>query len=127
MLRLRTRRLIIAFLAMMSLLFSQFALANYACPNRSGSGTMSQRMEAGMPCDGMDQAQPALCHQASSPVPPAVEAFKLPAPSLPAIVQVIELPLVLEAGEVLALPVSDAPEMRPPPDPLFLSTLRLRV
>jgi hypothetical protein len=127
MLRLRTRRLGIAILAMMSLLLSQFVLANYACPGQYGLGTMSQRMAAGMPCDGMDKAQPALCHQVSSPVPPSVETFKLPAPSLPAIVQVIELPLVPETGATLAIPAPDAPEMRPPPEPLFLSTLRLRV
>ena len=127
MLRLRTRRFTIAIFAMVSLLISQFALAGYACPGQSDTGAMSQRMAAGMPCDGMDRAQPALCHQVSSPVPPTIEAFKLPAPSLPAIVQMIELPLVLETGEALALPAPDAPEMRPPPDPLFLSTLRLRV
>ena len=127
MLRLRARRFTIAFVAMLSLLFSQFALASYVCPGQADPDAMSRTMTAGMPCDSMDQAQPSLCHQVSSPVPPAAEAFKLPAPSLPAIVQVIELPLVLEAGEFVALPVSDAPEMRPPPDPLFLSTLRLRV
>jgi hypothetical protein len=127
MLRLRARRFTIAFFAMLSLLFSQFALASYACPGQSDPRAMSQMRAAGVPCDGMDQAQPVLCHQAASPVPPAAEAFKLPAPALPMIVQVIELPLVLDTSEALAQPALDAPEMRPPPEPLFLSTLRLRV
>jgi hypothetical protein len=32
-----------------------------------------------------------------------------------------------EAAQAMALPVVAVPEARPPPDPLFLSTLRLRV
>ena len=127
MLRLRTRRFAIAFFAMWSLLFSQLALANYVCPGQADPAAMSAMMAAGMHCDGMDQAQPALCHQTASPTPPAAEAVKLPAPSLPAIVQVLELPLVLDAGEAVFHPVRDATDLRPPPDPLFLSTLRLRV
>ena len=41
--------------------------------------------------------------------------------------QVLELPLVLETEVARTLAVAEAPELPPPPDPLFLSTLRLRV
>jgi hypothetical protein len=43
------------------------------------------------------------------------------------VVQFLVLPLVLEAVESEALPAASAPEARPPADPIFLSTLRLRV
>jgi len=55
------------------------------------------------------------------------EAVKLPAASQPAIVQVLVLPLALDADESSAVPRAASAEARPPPDPIFLSTLRLRV
>ena len=62
------------------------------------------------------------------PLGPAVhEAVKLPAASQPAIVQVLVLPLALDADESAAAPMAASAEARPPPDPIFLSTLRLRV
>ena len=125
--RQHARRFTIAFIAMLALLFSQLALADYVCPARADPAAMARMMAAGLPCEGMDTARPALCHQAASPTPPTVEALKLPTPSLPMIVQVIELPLVLDAGECASLDLRSAPEVRAPPDPLFLSTLRLRV
>jgi hypothetical protein len=51
----------------------------------------------------------------------------LPAASVRMVVQVLVLPLVLDAVEAEVLPATSAPEARPPPDPIFLSTLRLRV
>jgi hypothetical protein len=57
-----------AIVALISLLFMQFAVAAYACPNLDGGHVVSA-MEAtsatashGMPdCDGMDMEQPSLC------------------------------------------------------------------
>jgi len=116
-------RLTTAFFVVLSLLFSQLALASYVCPGRSDA----EAMAAGAPCEGMDQAQPTLCHQHAAGTVQSFDAIKLPAASPPAVVQVLELPLVLDAGEAVAPPMAATAEARPPPDPLFLSTLRLRV
>jgi hypothetical protein len=43
------------------------------------------------------------------------------------LVQVLELPLVLDADEAIAAPAAATREPPPPPDPLYLATLRLRV
>ena len=129
MIRRRRHRPTIAFFVVVSLLFSQLALANYVCPGATDTAVMAEMMAAGEPCDGMDQAQPTLCHQhAAGAVAQSFEAVKVPAPSSPAIVQVLVVPLVLDAVEAVDVPMAAATsEVHPPPDPLFLSTLRLRV
>jgi hypothetical protein len=40
---------------------------------------------------------------------------------------VLVVPLVLEAQLAAAISVAATPEIRPPPDPVFLATRRLRV
>lgn len=121
-------RLTTTFFVVLSLLFSQLALANYVCPGQADAAAMAEMMAAGEPCEGMDQAQPVLCHQHSAGAAQSFEAVKLPVASLPMVVQVLVLPLVLDAVEAETLPATSAREARPPPpDPIFLSTLRLRV
>jgi hypothetical protein len=127
MLRRSIHRLTTTIFVVLSLLFSQLALANYVCPGQVNAAAMAEMMASGEPCEGMDQAQPVLCHQHSAGAVQSFEAVKLPAASLPMVVQVLVMPLVLQAVEAEALPATSAPEARPPPDPLFLSTLRLRV
>jgi hypothetical protein len=127
MLRRPIHRLTAALVVVMSLLFSQLAMANYSCPAAANPAAMATMMATGAPCAGMDAAQPALCHQQATGAPQSFEVVKVPVPSLPMVIQVLQLPLVLDAAEAVALPPADAPEARPPPDPLFLSTLRLRV
>ena len=126
MTRPRFYRLTTALFAVLSLLFSQLALAGYICPEQKGAEAMAEMMSAGEPCDGMDQKQPVLCHQHAADPSKTFEAVKLPTVSLPTVVQVLELPM-LDAEDARAIPVAAAPEAWPPPDPLFLSTLRLRV
>ena len=120
-------RLSTAFFMVLSLLFSQLALANYVCPQQSAAAAMAEMMAAGEPCAGVDVEQPVLCHQYGVNAPQSDEWAKVPTPSLPAIVQVLVVPAVLDAASTSALTVVAAPEARPPPDPVFLSTLRLRV
>lgn len=128
MLRLRSHRLATTFFVVLSLLFAQLALARYVCPQQAGAEAMAAMVQAGVPCQGMDPVQPALCHEHSADPGKAFEAVKLPAAGLPAIVQVIEHPLVFEADAPRgAVPAAGTTEGQPPPDPLFLSTLRLRV
>ena len=124
--RRRCHRLATALCAVLSLLFSQLALANYACPAQADAA-MAAMMAAGLPCEGMDAAQPALCHAHAAGAAQSFEAVKLPAPSLPLLVQMLALPPVLDAAAAVALPVPAVAEAKPPPDPLFLATLRLRV
>ncbi|HSI56774.1 MAG TPA: hypothetical protein VLA16_04405 [Ideonella sp.] len=111
----------------LSLLFSQLALANYVCPAQADAQAMAEAMAAGQPCEGMDPAQPTLCHQHAADAAQSFEAVKLPSASLPAVLQVLEVPRILDTAEAVALPVAATAQARPPPDPLFLSTLRLRV
>ena len=123
----RIHRLTTTLFVVLSLLFSQLALASYVCPQQSDMQAMADTMTAGMPCDGMDLQQPALCHQHAADPGKTFEAVKLPAASLPLVLQVLELPVVLDADEARTPPVASTREARPPPDPLFLSTRRLRV
>jgi hypothetical protein len=104
-----------------SLLFSQLALANYVCPSSA------RMMASGEPCEGMDSAQPVLCHQHGAAASQTFEVVKVVSPSLPAIVQVLVVPLVLDPADAVAVSITATVPVRPPPDPLFLSTLRLRV
>lgn len=127
MLHRRLHRLSTAFFVVLSLLFSQLALAQYVCPRQAGVEAMAEMMKAGGPCEGVDQQQPALCHQHSADPAKTFEALKLPVLAQPAVVQVIELPLVVEALQAGATAPAAGPETRPPPGPVFLSTLRLRV
>jgi hypothetical protein len=110
-----------------SLLFAQLALAQYVCPRQGDAEVMARMMADGLPCEGMDLQQPALCHQHSADPGKTFEALKLPVATLPAIVHVLELPLVLHHESASVVPPTANAEAWPPPDPLFLSTLRLRV
>ena len=117
-------------LMVVALLFSQWALASYVCPTEAAAAAemeMAMAMAEGEPCQGTDTAQPVLCHQYAADMSLSFEPVKVATPSLPAIVQVLALPLVL-ATEGHALPPQARPETQhPPPDPIFLATRRLRV
>lgn len=120
-------RFVIALCVMVSLLFSQMALASYVCPGMSaGADAMAQAMAEGEPCEGMDTVQPVLCHQHAADASQSFEKWQPATPSLPAIVQVLVVPLVL-LSDRMGLNLQSVPEPRPPPEPLFLSTHRLRV
>ena len=123
----RLHRLTTALLVVVSLLFSQLAVASYVCPAQANAAAMAAMMASGQSCSGMDDAQPTLCQEHGAASPQSFEAVKVPAPTLPMIVQVIEVPFALDAAPAVAAPVASARAARPPPDPLFLSTLRLRV
>jgi hypothetical protein len=115
-----------AVLVVLSLLFSQMALANYLCPAQVPAPSMME-MAPGAPCEGMDAAQPALCHQRAADPGQVVQPAQVVAPSLPAIIQVLFAPMVVRALDAVAIPRTSSAEAQPPPDPIFLATLRLRV
>jgi hypothetical protein len=110
----------------LSLLISQLALANYLCPAEAPTQDMAAMMAAGTPCEEMDKTQPALCHQHAADPGQVVQAAQVLAPSLPAVIHVLVMrPVLLSAA--VAVPRAATPEAQPPPDPIFLATLRLRV
>jgi hypothetical protein len=138
MIRRRTHRLATVFAVVLSLLFSQLALANYVRPTAAANtAAMEMQMAEGEPCPSMDSAshapmqmdksQPVLCHQQCVNAPQTFEPMKVPAASLPAIVQVLLVPLVLDDAKTQPGEIAAFAPPRPPPDPLFLSTRRLRV
>ena len=57
-------------------------------------------MAPGEPCEGMasDQDQPVLCLQHCTNAPQSFDAVKLPTVSLPAVVQVLLVPLAADAA-----------------------------
>ena len=122
----RASRCKTAVLVVLSLLFSQTALANYLCPAQVPAPA-TMEMAPGTPCDGMDDARPALCHQHCADPGQAAQPAQGAAPSLPAIVQVRFAPMVVRALDAVAVPGTSSVEAQPPPDPIFLATLRLRV
>jgi hypothetical protein len=63
----RRWRVITAILSLWALLFTQSAVAAYACGGAAQALQVAQMTEAGMPCaesmsKAMDDEQPALCH-----------------------------------------------------------------
>lgn len=120
------RRCVTAFLLVISLLFSQLALASYVCPGLPDAAAMAAAMTAGEPCEGMDAAQPVLCHQHSADMSLSFEPVKVAAPSLPAVLHVLVMPAALASGDRHLLAQAH-PDERPPPDPVYLETRRLRV
>jgi hypothetical protein len=124
-------RLMTALFVVVSLLFAQLALASYVCPAAADTTAMAQMMAAGEPCEGMDAAQPALCHEHAASASQSFQVVKVATPSPPMIVQVLVVPVALDESIALAfalaLSTAATPEAKPPPDPIYLSTLRLRV
>ena len=121
------QRFIATALTVVSLLGSQLALASYVCPLPMAAESMGEAMAVGAPCEGMDAADPALCHQHAVDSAQSFELAKLITPTLPILVQVVVLPVLPDSAHALALPFGARAEIRPPPDPVFLRTLRLRV
>ncbi|HYD75307.1 hypothetical protein [Ramlibacter sp.] len=126
----RARRLTTTVFVVVALLFSQLALASYACPPQPVQAD-AMPMAGGEPCEGMDmqvdEGQPVLCHQHCVNAPQSFEPIHLPTLSLPAIVQVLVVQQFVGGTPDESRLHADTGQMRPPPDPLFLSTLRLRV
>ena len=120
-------RLTTTLLVVLSLLFSQLALANYICSVDQEAAPVAMEMHGDEPCEGMDAAQPALCFQHCSEAAQTFDPLKVPTVSLPAIVQVVVVPLVLDLERERGKVAVSADQNHPPSDPLFLSTLRLRV
>ena len=119
-------RYLTSWFVVVALLFSQLALASYVCPGQSAEERMSDGMASGLPCDGDDPSMPVLCHQHATDASQSFEMAKVASPTLPTVVQMLVVPSVLDLAKPLVVPFGGRPEAQPPPDPLFLQTLRLR-
>jgi hypothetical protein len=120
-------RLAFTLFVILSLLSSQLAMAGHACAMPGPAPASDLTMPAGHPCEHARKLQAALCHGHCAGLLQLHEVVKTPTPSLPMIVQALEMPRVAEPASAPVVASSVAPELRPPPDPVFLSTLRLRV
>jgi len=123
----RLHRCLTAIVVAVAMLASPLALARYLCPGQSDTATMAAMMKAGMPCAGMDRAEPSLCQPYPAEAMADFQELRLPVAFRPVLVHILERPRVTESDLAQAMPVAATPEAQPPPDPLFLSTLRLRV
>ena len=117
MLRTTARRFHTILLLVCSLLFSQLALANYVCPGGAEAGQGAMEMASGEPCEGMatEQDQTAICHQHCTDAPQSFDGMKLPSLSIPAVLQVLLVPLTLDAATQEAAVFADAGPGPSPP------------
>jgi hypothetical protein len=96
----RSSRWIAACLALIGMLFMQLAVASYVCPGTASgdisiSASAAPSMPQNMPgCDGMDHAQPSLCHASAHPHGQSLDTPQLPSvqPFMAAHVVIIPLP-----------------------------------
>lgn len=136
MVRRSVHRLTTTVVVVLALLFAQLALANYVCPPTvlASGGPAVMEMAPGEPCESMavggkpmDQEQPVLCHQHCANAPQSFDPVQVPAVSLPAVVLALVVPPLLDSADSDVAQFAGEGRARPPPDPIFLSTLRLRV
>ena len=110
----RSTRLVAAVIAVISLLFTQLAMASYACPGATTPARMTMTADdngmAGMGhCTGMDKAQPTLCKAHNHSDPQSINKPDLPS-VLPFLVTGLVLSVVLlddgvaPPGTVTAIP-----------------------
>ena len=116
-----------ALFVVLSLLTSQQAMARYVCPLAENAAAMAAMVAAGLPCTGVDADQPVLCQRHAADATPSFEDVKVLTATLAATVQVLILPPLPAPPAGTARSPSGDEAVRPPPDPVFLSTLRLRV
>ena len=103
-------RKFVALLALASLLFSQLALAAYACPGdapgATGASAASSLADRPMPnCDGMDMEQSALCQAHSQDGNPPLERAQSP-----------DVPPFIVASFIVAVAIDATPVPPPRPD-----------
>jgi hypothetical protein len=129
MLRRRLHRCLTAIVVALAVLASPLALARYLCQGQPDAVMMAAMAKAGLPCAGADQTEPVLCQPHPDDSMAAFQALRLPAGPVPvfALLHALQWPAAIEPAGAEAIPVAATAEAQPPPDPLFLSTLRLRV
>jgi hypothetical protein len=102
----RTIRYVAAIIAVISLLFTQLALAAYSCPGMAPGAASGAHAMAG--CTGMDMEQPALCHAHDKAVQQSLDK-----PDVPQVSPFIATgpAVVLFAPDAIAPAVLSAPDL----------------
>lgn len=116
----RPSRFFAALIAVVSVLFSQLAIAAYACPGLPTDQVMAMAADADhvMPdCEQMDSAQPALCHAHMQAGDQTLD--KPPSPNVPPTVAVLLMPAMsdLHLAAPLVVFYADAAGLRRSSDP----------
>jgi len=110
----RPSRFVAALIALFSVLFMQFAVAAYACPGmgtgQAGSAAMADGMDdqSMSACEGMDMAQPGLCHAYGQ-----ADNLSLDKPPLPNIAPFVPIALILAWSSVDIVGMSTAAQPEP--------------
>lgn len=116
----RSSRFFAVLLAVVSMLFSQLAMAAYACPELPTGQAIAMAAESDhvMPdCAQMDSAQPALCHAHMQAGDQTLD--KPPSPNVPPTVAVLLMPAMgdLRLAPPLVVFHADAAGLRRSSDP----------
>ena len=83
----RHNRLFTVLIAVVSLLFMQFAVAAYSCPGAaSKAAEIAAMVQANLPCaqamsNAMDEQQPSLCHAHCQAEHQSADKYQVPAPA----------------------------------------------
>jgi hypothetical protein len=104
----RRIRLVSAFVALLSLLFMQLALAAYACPNLKQTQSTLMLDVSGQPmadCPQTDQQSPTLCHADAHKLTPSLDKPDTPS-AMPFVATGFALPLLWPEDSV---PMPDSP------------------
>ena len=112
----RPSRFVAAFIALLSMLFMQLAVAGYVCPDAdvgqpAAAMAMPMTLDAqSMPgCDKMDAAQPSLCHAHAHAQQQSLDKHELPAvqPFIPAALTLIFQNIDLSNRPLVSQPATD--------------------
>ena len=130
----RQSRIVVALVALASMLFMQLVLAGYVCPKVNIEAAASEMMSmstmsVGMPdCDQIDPVQPGLCHASAYAVHQSLDKHELPPvqPFVPAAMSLVLASLVISPS---ANPseFNTARQSGAPPPPLAIRNCCFRI
>jgi hypothetical protein len=97
----RSRRILVAWLALLAMVFAQLGASAYACPLEEPA---SFAMDTGSHCDRMDAAQPNLCDKHCHDDQQAGAQANLPAAYVPSFIVTLAVPPSASAPLAGAVP-----------------------
>jgi hypothetical protein len=120
----RSTRFVAAVIAVISLLFTQFAMASYVCPGATTPALMTMAAaDNGMAdmdhCSGVDKAQPTLCHAHNHSDPQSLNKPDLP--SVPPLIMIgpVLTVILLDVGVASPGPITAMPSLSRATEPII--------
>lgn len=120
----RSTRFVAAVIAVISLLFTQFAMASYVCPGATTPALMTMAaadngMAAMDHCSGVDKAQPTLCHAHNHSDPQSLNKPDLP--SVPPLIMIgpVLTVILLDVGVASPGPITAMPSLSRATEPII--------